>query len=56
VDAALSVLGKLDNGRSYTNNPAEKLSVAAEERSRRPESTLGEGKTNEESGLNAALD
>jgi len=46
----------LDNGRFLHQTPARTLSVAAEERSPPPESTLGEGKTDEESGLTAALD
>ena len=50
VDAALSVLGKLNNGRSYTKPRRRRLSVAARRQDRRrPEGTLGQGEADEES-------
>ena len=50
VDAALSVLGKLNNGRSYTKPRRRRLSVAARtEDRRRSEGTLGQGEADEES-------
>ena len=56
VDAALSVLGKLNNGRLTPNRGGEGFRGRAEEDRRRSEGALGSSETVEESSINSESD